>query len=188
MTSAMTSLPRVAFWLVPRLKERLVLGKEITSFAEKYSSSVFMPHVTLYSCERSESQQELGFLASLAKRCAPIMMSVDSLGGSDRVAQAFYLGLHRCDKAEWLQQTLAKGISSVSDYSFKPHLSLIYQDLPLDERDKLTRCWSAPVKTICFDQLWAVAIPAQIKTLEDFYGWQPLLVCRLDSSLNIDTL
>lgn len=188
MTTRNKSLTRVAFWLVPGPTERTLLGKEIASFAEQYDSPVFTPHVTLYSCERSEMQHELGLLASLSRYISPFNMSVESLGGSDRLAQTFYLGLDRCDEAEQLHQDLATGLPNTSNYSFEPHLSLIYQSLSESELQKLIDDWCSPLQTICFDQLWAVAIPAQIKTLDDFSGWQPLLVCQLDSSLNIDTL
>jgi 2'-5' RNA ligase len=182
------SLPRVAFWLVPRLQERLLLGKIIASFAQQYSSPEFLPHVTLCSCDRSEARQELKLLASLAKSCAPFSMSVEASGSSDRLAQAFFLGLRKCEEAECLSQSFAAEVACAANYSFEPHLSLVYQNLPVAERNKLTTGWSSPLQTICFDQLWAVAIPAQIKTLQDFYGWQPLLACQLDSSLNVDTL
>lgn len=185
--SGNVSLPRVAFWLVPCLQERLLLKDLITSFAEKFSSPVFLPHVTLYSCERGE-RQELSLLTSLAKRCPPFSMAVDSIGSSERIAQAFSLRLQRCKEVEGLAQSLATRAPSVSDYTFDPHLSLVYQDLPVAERNRLVSNWSSPLENICFDQLWAVAIPAQIKTLQDFYGWQPLLVCRLDSLLNAGTL
>jgi hypothetical protein len=181
-------LPRVAFWVVPRLQERLLLEKMIASFAQQYSSPVFLPHVTLCSCDRSEASQELNLLALLAKSCAPFSMSVESLGSSDRLAQAFFLGLRKCKEAEYLSQSFAAEVACTANYSFEPHLSLVYQDLPMAERNKLTAGWSSPLQTICFDQLWAVAIPAKIKTLQDFYGWQPLVTCQLDSSLNVDTL
>lgn len=184
----MSYLPRVAFWLVPRITEKLLLEEKIKALAKTYSSPVFLPHVTLYSCERSEDRQELGLLAAIAKQSSSFTMSVDSLGSSDRLAQTFFLNLRSCAEAERLSQSLATRLPKTSNYSFVPHLSLIYQDLPAAERNTLTSNWPAPIETICFDQLWAVAIPAQIEAVQDFYGWHPLLMCRLDSSPNAVTL
>ena len=181
-------LSRIAFWLVPTKPERRVLSREIATFAEQHASPVFLPHVTLYSCKRSDAQEELSLLASLTKHYSPVTMAVDSLGGKDRLAQAFCLKLRRNEIVEEMSRNLADSVPCPSYYSFNPHLSLIYQDLTNHQRKMLKETWISPCETIHFDQLWAVAIPSRIKEVQDFYGWQPMLICKLDSCRNVATL
>jgi len=182
------SLPRVAFWLVPRLKERQLLKREIVLLAKRFSSPLFLPHATLFSCHRSEAQQELSLLASLSRRLRPVTLTVASLAASDVLTRAFYLDLEQNNETEQLSQLLSAGCPQVSGYTFDLHVSLMYQDLTTVERDRLLKSWRSPISEICFDQLWAVAIPAQINKQEGCGGWQPLLVCQLDSFSNGVTL
>jgi len=175
------ALPRVAFWLVPQYEDRYKLSRQIDSLAERFSSPCFVPHVTLYSCFRSPDQQELAHFARLAGTFETISMRVKALDSRDRIAQALYLDLMQNDDASQLYRALHECVPRPSNYQFRPHLSLLYQHLSEDDCKTLQRDLTILVEEISFNELWAVAIPARLASLEDFYGWQTLLICRLDS-------
>lgn len=174
-------LPRVAFWLVPRRHDREKLQSHITSLALRYSAPIFVPHVTVYSCRRTLSQRELALAAGLARTCRPIVLNALGLSGKTRLSQTLFIRLQENAALLELNRSLHRGVEQPSNYKLDPHLSLLYQDIPVDVRETLTRDISVPLAKISFEELWAVAIPDQLNAIGDFDGWQNLLICRLDS-------
>lgn len=188
MQKSIEKLPRVAFWLVPQQADRQKLEEHIASLAKEFSAPQFVPHVTLYSCFRTHQQLELAVLARLARQSKPIAMLSEGLSGKERMSRALFIDLQLGDSSFNLSRNLAEGVPEPSEYFFEPHLSLLYQDLSAITQKRLLKRLVIDFEQIRFDQLWAVAIPASLKGLEDFTGWQPLMICRLDSDKNAATL
>jgi hypothetical protein len=181
-------LPRVAIWLVPSQAEREILQALITDLAGRFSAPGFVPHATIYSCRRSSSQNELAVTAALARQCPPLTLCTAGMAISDRLTRAFFFRLGPDKMLQWLRTSLQDELSQTSADGFDPHISLLYQLLPVTDRAKLAGEIRLPFDEIRFDQLWAVAIPETINITENLTGWQTLLSCRLDSRANIDKI
>lgn len=181
-------MPRVAFWLVPRQWERKILQDLIADLADRFSAPKFIPHVTIYSCHRSVSQGELAIMAGLAGLCPPVTLRTDGLASRDRLTQALFVKLNSAKTLGRLRQALQKELPQSSANEFIPHVSLLYQFLPASVHTRLAREIKFPMQEIRFDQIWAVAIPETIHSVENLSGWQTLLSCRLASSVIVDTI
>ncbi len=181
-------LPRVAFWLVPGQPERKILQDLIADLAGRFSAPEFIPHVTIYSCRRSVLQEELAIMAGLAGRCPLVTLRTDGLAFSDRLTHALFVKLNSAKTLRWLREALQNELPQASIHEFEPHVSLLYQFLPASVRARLAGEIKLPMHEICFDQIWAVAIPETIHSAENLSGWQTLLSCRLASSAIVDTI
>jgi hypothetical protein len=104
------------------------------------------------------------------------------------LTRALFVSLSSDKTLHWLRQSLQKELPQSSAGEFEPHLSLLYQLLPVTVRAKLAEEIILPFNTICFDQIRAVAIPETINVPEDLTGWQTLVSCRLDSSAITDKI
>jgi len=184
----LASLPRVAFWLVPRCQERATLQSLIVDLARRFSAPVFVPHVTVYSCRRTLGQRELAVMTALARSCRPIAANPASLASTGRLTQALFARLPDLPEISALSRALHAGVPMPSDYGLVPHMSLLYQKLAPAARKTLLCEIALCLSEIRFDALWAVAIPEQIRELDDLRGWRPLVISRLDSSGIVDTL
>lgn len=181
-------LPRVAFWLVPRRADRALLQALIGDLAAHFSAPLFLPHVTLYSCRRTAQMQEVAVMAALAASSRELVLRCEGLAGKDRLAQALYLKLSKSPAISALTQGLHANVPEPSGYLLQPHLSLLYQKLSPATRKALVAGISLSLGEVGFDELWAVAIPWQLREPADFRGWQPLLICRLASATIPDTI
>ena len=182
------SLSRIAIWLVPRSPERFELESLIQALAGQFSGPVFVPHVTIYSCQRTLRQHELGVIAALARRYGPISFDVSGLQCSHKMTQALFLGLRSCEAAFEFHQRLHHTLPLQSEYKFSPHLSLLYQNLKANDRLYLRNNINLASDSICCDQLRVVAIPERIEDIEDLKNWQTLLICQLASALSGDII
>lgn len=181
-------LPRLAIWLVPRQPERGILQALIADLADRFSAPGFVPHATVYSCRRSPLQNELAITAALARHCPALTLCTAGTASRDRLTRACFVRLGSNTTLRWLRQSLQNKLPPTAADDFEPHVSLLYQNLPETDRAKLAKEIWLPFDEICFDQIWAVAIPETIKGPENLTGWQTLLSCRLDSSVTTDKI
>ena len=181
-------LPRVAIWLVPRQPEREILQTLIAELAGRFSAPEFIPHATIYSCRRSTSQNELSVIAALARHCPPLTLRTAEIAFRNRLTRAFFVRLSSDKTLRWLRRSLQDELPQTSADDFEPHVSLLYQLLPVTDRAKLAKEIRFPFDEISFDQLWAVAIPETSNVPENLTGWQTLLSCRLASSAITDKI
>ena len=172
-------LPRVAIWLVPRQSDRSILDALIADLAGRFSAPEFVPHMTLCTCRRSSLQKALTVTAVLAGRCSPLTLRTDGLASGDRLTRALFARLVADTALQRLRGALQSELPQSPVHDFEPHVSLLYQFLPLAVRKRLTREAMLPLPEIGFDQIRAVAIPATIHAKEQLSGWQTLLSCRL---------
>ena len=181
-------LPRAAIWLVPRQPDCAILQTLIADLAGRFSSPEFIPHMTIFSCRRSLLQEELAITAALARSCPPLTLRTNGLAFRDRLTQALFVRLRSDHKLDWLRGSLQNKLRQTSSHDFEPHVSLLYQLLPVPVCEKLTRDIRLPLQEINFDQVRAVAIPETIHTTENLSGWQTLLSCRLASTTIVGTI
>lgn len=177
-------LPRMAIWLVPGRSQRDKLQKLIDALAKRYGAPTFVPHVTVYSCLRSQHQQELALVSKIAAKFQPVVMAAGNLSGSARLTRALFVELDLSPDAAAINAWLQRSVPLPSTYTFQPHLSLLYAHISDAERKKLSDEINLGMQQIVFDELWAVAIPRQLVSREDLLGWQLLLSCRLASATN----
>ena len=181
-------MPRAAIWLVPRQPDCAILQTLIADLAGRFSSPEFIPHMTIFSCRRSLLQEELAITAALARSCPPLTLRTNGLAFRDRLTQALFVRLRSDNKLDWLRGSLQNKLRQTSSHDFEPHVSLLYQLLPVPVCEKLTRDIRLPLQEINFDQVRAVAIPETIHTTENLSGWQTLLSCRLASTTIVGTI
>jgi putative hydrolase of the HAD superfamily len=180
--------PRVAFWLIPQQPERSRLRQWIDDLAARYDAPAFDPHLTIYSCHRTRQQHELAVLAALARRFAPLRLSVQGLDSGRSLTRSVFLMLQTNRVLARLHDTLHHNVPQPSRYRCDPHISLLYRLLPTPLPGAEAMVADFDLATIRFDELRAVAIPETLQTAQDLIGWQPLLSCRLASGVFADTI
>lgn len=127
-------------------------------------------------------------MAALASRYPAVTMRPAGLASKERLSQCLFIGFHNNPAVYEFYKDLQDVDSHQSAFELYPHMSLLYQMLPGYLRQALIRETILPWQEIVFKELWAMAIPEKLRSLQDFVGWQPLLVCRLASVQNVGTI
>jgi hypothetical protein len=170
---------KVAYWLVPQWQQRQELQSLVVKLAERFAAPVFVPHLTVHSCRRSIQQHELEIMVNIACRYPAVTVPPEGIASTNSLARTLFIKFPEIAPLRSLFQRFHDLVPNQSVFEWVPHLSLLYQSLPASVRETLVRETSLPLQDILFDELWAVAIPEEIRILKDFKGWQPLVICRL---------
>jgi Cyclic phosphodiesterase-like protein len=165
----------VAFWLVPAPPFHCSLAATIESLARELKAPSFEPHVTVYVGVRHPDDDMETLLTQAAHDVGTMDLRVTALGTSHELFKALYLEMELDPELERLSRLFRAGLKSASDYVLKPHLSLLYKQLPPPRRGDLARRFDVVGQRITFGQVAAVRPGGGGKDWLDIERWDPWL-------------
>ncbi|MBW1637293.1 MAG: 2'-5' RNA ligase family protein [Deltaproteobacteria bacterium] len=168
---------RVSIWLIPSDEHRSLLSRYIEELSERLHSVPFEPHITLFS-GRISFHQVFRALDFAADRCPPFYLQVNGIKSEDLFTKTLYLSIKGTEDLLDLSKLLGSYFSA-SSFSFDPHLSLAYKNLPELTRKSLARETGVMMSSIKFSSLQAVHTPISAKTENDIRIWKPVYSIRL---------
>ena len=123
----------ISFWLVPADPYQLMLATLINQLAGTYGAPRFMPHVTLLATELAQDESPLQVLESAIKGIPPLELE---LLGVDHDADRFKSVFIQLNSEPMmpLNSALRASCGHPGDYQLDAHLSLLYRQLPLNEK------------------------------------------------------
>jgi len=103
----------------------------------KYGGPKFNPHITVFGDVDSEPNQ-LGEIAkSSIEGIKPFKVKNAKIEFSDYIFKAAYISLELNSNLTQINQKLSEKLSVVNNYSFQPHVSLLYLVLSEVEQNKI---------------------------------------------------
>jgi hypothetical protein len=172
---------RIAYCLLPTAEDIEPLRTIINTLAQTQNAPVFEPHLTLYVSSLNPTDAGDEIVKELAALFAPVQLKVSELQESDLFTKMLYLKFLPDDEvsrmALWLKQTS----SNPSDYTFIPHLSLIYKTLPKSSRESLKAEAGTVSSSISFDKISVWKTGADATCADDVLAWQEVACCELSS-------
>ena len=152
----------LALWLLPAEEDAVVLQRLVDELARRFGVSSFEPHLTLHSGPfAADRTPELPGLPS------PLELEVESVEATPLFTQTLLLRFSEGAPLAPLAESFRKGAAEPSGYELRPHLSLLYADLPLAEKLALARETRPPMNKVRFDRLCLVEHSANVATPED---------------------
>ena len=145
-----------SFWLVPQEPDLTYFQGVINTWAKRFGTVPFCPHVTLYS----GSAPALTQLPSVA----PIELAIDTIQWESRFSKTLYVQLVSSPPLGQLVNQLVAAIPEAQPPALDPHLSLLYHHLVPDIQQAMAETISLPRATVRFDQIQAVIAPSTFET------------------------
>jgi hypothetical protein len=158
-----------AVWLTPIHSDRRWLTKVIQDYATAYEFPVFEPHVTVYS-GRALSTDNLRQIVKDAI-LAPQMITLQVLGlnYTESFFKTGFIDFEATERLTQMSQTIRERLTQPVDYVLDPHLSLIYKDIPIDQKRLAMLRFVLSVSKVTFDTV-KVIIPGA-NGWGDITGW-----------------
>ena len=126
-----------AIWLTFSKNDRDYLKKIIDEISEKYNAPKFEPHITVYGLIDSEMRLIDSIAKEVILNCNSFLIKKSEILQSDELWKTVYIELKTNSQLELIHKNLKKHFEKISKYEFKPHISLIYKILPIEEKIKI---------------------------------------------------
>lgn len=131
-------------WLIPAQPHYDVMQEQINSLASTYDAPVFSPHATLLCGQTNDVEQLKKELEELFKQTPQLTLTAQSIDYSATYYKTLYVQFEKNENLLSLFKDAKNTADPNSGYELNPHASLIYKNIPDDQKQKLS------------DQIWPI--------------------------------
>ena len=129
----------ISLWLTPAEEDAAYLQAIIKELAHEFQAPIFSPHCTLMSPVDLHKKELQSVLLNVSKEIAPICVTMSGLNYSNNIWKTVFIELEESPGLIDLQQRIANHFSPAPAYEFFPHLSLIYKEMPVEQKEEIIR-------------------------------------------------
>jgi hypothetical protein len=160
----------IAYWLIPSEPAHSFFQRVINDLARRYDAPAFQPHVTIHvGADRAVAAKRA--LADAACQCKLIGLTPLGLDQSDEFIKTLFVQFAISAELQQINGIIRQTANDLSQYEVRPHLSLLYKNLPAATRRELTGSISVPLSEVTFDAIKAVRCLSPTKSRADVEAW-----------------
>ncbi len=168
----------LTFWLIPAEPARSYFQNLIRDFAARFDAPSFEPHVTLYTTD-SGSEDAREFLKRAVVGAKDCRLAIAGIGHSQEFTKTIFVQFDSDQEVAALNAKFCSASKLKLDYEINPHLSLIYKELPAEEKAVIAADLSIPFRDVSFDSVKAILSPAEIKSRTEIEAWRVVAEAKL---------
>jgi len=170
----MSLLTRYALWLVPEDAAASQLHSVIRQLADRYTTPVFSPHMTLLGWVKGEETELAGKLEALAARLTPIQARLTGFAGAPYYFRCFYSPVESSTELRQAVDEASHAFGASAGSDFQPHISLIYGQLDRDEKKTIPGQIGEKVpRKLLFNRLQLIRITVSVS------GWETVAEAQI---------
>ena len=143
----------LSYWLLPTEKSRTEIQSIINKFCSEYGTPIFEPHLTVYVGTFSDSDDFKNIISQSFNDLDPLKLEYQGAGYSEKFTMSVYLQFRSSSLLDSIFSKIASHSEFTTNYKIDPHISLIYKDLPLEEKKYLASNIQVSFNEICFDRV-----------------------------------
>lgn len=125
----------ISVWLITSDEDKVYLSEIIKDLGNKYGAPLFQPHLTAYGGANTSVDEAIQAAKDAIFGIKPFKITVDKLNYSEDYFKTVFIEFNEHDLLTIINQRLAEKLAKYGDYTFKPHMSLIYKKMS-DEKKK----------------------------------------------------
>jgi 2'-5' RNA ligase len=174
----MTKRIVIAYWVMPAKPARKFFQGLIEELARRYDAPVFEPHVTVHVGEDHADAAEKA-LSRASRECQRINLKQPGIDHSDEFIKTLFVQFAPDKKLQRLRAIIRAAAQDPVRYQLKPHLSLLYKNIPVAARRALADSITVPFSEVTFDGLRAVRCVSPTQSRADVEAWQVMATREL---------
>jgi cyclic phosphodiesterase-like protein len=165
----------LAFWLVPARPERELFAELIRILAAEMKALPFEPHLTICAApDTSDARQALRKISA-----APIRLQIASIGVSNRFTKTLFVRFRPHRALDELNRRMRAAAEVPQHILREPHLSLLYQRMPISAKKELASVIRLPFREVIFDAVKTVRCSSPTRTAVDVNSWRVVATKKL---------
>lgn len=160
----------IAYWLIPSEPAHSFFQRIINDFARRYEAPVFEPHVTIHvGAERPEAPRKA--LEDVARQCKLMRLIPLGIEQSAEFLKTLFVQFAMSADLRQINDIIREAALDSSQYELKPHLSLLYKNLPVAIRAELADSLTLPFCEATFGAIKAVRCVSPTESGADVEAW-----------------
>jgi 2'-5' RNA ligase len=125
--------------LIPSKNDENYLNKIIRNLGIHYHAPIFIPHLTIFADTIIEPETLKSIADEVFKSVKPFKVKVKKINHSEAFFKTVFIEFHLNKDLKNLFTILSKKTDKRAFSTFKPHISLIYKNMPEKERLKIIK-------------------------------------------------
>jgi 2'-5' RNA ligase len=167
----------IAYWLIPCEPAHSFFQRIINDLARRYDAPVFEPHVTVHvGADQADAAAKA--LEKAASECELVRQTPLRIDQSDEFIKTLFVQFAMTAELGKINGIIRHSANDSSHYELKPHLSLLYKNLPAATRSELAASITVPFSEIAFDSLQAMRCVSPTQKRADVEAWE-LITSRI---------
>jgi len=128
---------KISVWLIIKPEEEYQLTKSIEKLAEQYNAPVFKPHITIYSPIFGDVASISEISTAVFEDAKPFKVYSSSVKQSADLWKTVFIQLMIHPRLSQMNQDFNQRVNRKSEYTFSPHISLIYKQVAPVNRERI---------------------------------------------------
>ena len=170
----------IAYWLIPAKPAHSFFQRVTNDLARRYDAPLFEPHVTVYVGSNRAHVAESA-ISEAARACKPIKLKALEIGHSSEFIKTLFVQFALNKELQQLNEMIRNAGQNSSHYELKPHLSLLYVNMPAPTRRQMADSIKVPFPEVDFDALRAVRCISPTRTRADVEAWRVVATTELSA-------
>ena len=126
-----------AIWFTFSKSDREYLKNTIDEISEKYHAPKFEPHITVYGLIDTEINKIDKIAKEVILNQNSFLVKKSEILQSEELWKTVFIELKSNEQMDLIHKNFKKHFDKISKYEFKPHISLIYKILSMEEKIKI---------------------------------------------------
>lgn len=129
---------KIAIWLLPDKEDSRYLSRIIKTLGKKYDAPFFVPHLSVYTNLKIEIEKAKKVINDVTKSIKPFDVETNRINFTkDNIWKSLFLEIHINKELMMIYQSLRRRFLPYTDYQFRPHISLMYKLIPIEEKKRI---------------------------------------------------
>jgi hypothetical protein len=159
----------LVYWLIPSEPKRELFCKLIGILAKEFDAPCFEPHLTLLVTaeDRQVPKQILKQIDA-----SPIQLRLRGISFSPKFTKTLFVRFKSNNALQNLIVDLRRAAKVHGKFMRDPHVSLLYQKIPVAVKKELASTIRLPFNEVVFDSIKAVRCHLPVRDRADVEGWR----------------
>jgi Cyclic phosphodiesterase-like protein len=149
-----------AVWLIPAPSDRRWLRKVIQDYAAEYDIPAFEPHLTLYSGVIQPEDNLQDIVAESIATMTPVTLEIMGLNYTENFFRTGFITFALSERLLQVSSIIRDRLSQPHTYLLEPHISLMYKDIPIEQKRLAMLRFVVSVQSVTFDAV-KVVMPSE---------------------------
>ena len=165
---------RFSFFLTPCADDLVWIEASMAKLGRDTGAVPFEPHVTVYSGSYDDPDLVAAAAAGAVQGVSPICLPIRGIRYSAEYFKSVFIEFSDNGLVYDIHDRLIERLGTDSGYRLSPHLSLLYHDMPVEEKVALAHSVVLDRQAVLFDRVKVVAPNNPTEGWRDIAGWRTL--------------